>query len=86
VRTRDAPRIEITGTGLTDAMLAMLSALRGVASVRADGRCLIVDLRSAADVPLVVAALVSAGFQVESVRNSVGSLEDVFHSLVEAQP
>lgn len=84
--TREAPRIEITGSGLTDAMLAMLNACRGVTSARADGRCLMLDLRSAADVPLVVTALVSAGFQVESVRNSAGSLEDVFHALLEAQP
>lgn len=80
------PRIEITGSGLTDAMLAMLSASRGVTSARTDGRCLTVDLQSAASIPTVVAALVSAGFQLESVRNSAGSLEDVFHSLIEAQP
>lgn len=84
--TREAPHIEIMGSGLTDAMLAMLGAHCGVTSARADGRCLIVDLRSAADVPLVVTALVSAGFQLESVRNSAASLEDVFHSLLEAQP
>ncbi len=83
---RGGTRIEITGSGLTDPMLAMLNALGGVTAARADGRCLIVDLRAVADVPSVVAALVSAGFQIESVQNGSGSLEDVFHALVEAQP
>lgn len=84
--TRDAASIEITGSGLTDAMLAMLRAFRGVMSARAEARCLTVHLRTAADVSPVVAALVGAGFQVESVRNSAGSLENVFQSLIEAQP
>jgi ABC-2 type transport system ATP-binding protein len=83
---RGAPRVEITGSGLTDSMLAMLGLHPAVISVRADGRCLIVELRNAGDVPAVVAALVSAGFQVEAVRNSAGSLEDVFRSLLEVRP
>lgn len=81
----DGPRIEITGSRLTDAMLAMLRALRGVTSAWPDGRCLTVNLQSAADVPPVVGALVSAGFQLESVRNSEGSLDDVFQSLMGAR-
>lgn len=83
--TRGAPSIEITGSGLTEAMLATLRGLGSVAAARADGRCLIVDLRSALGVAQVVAALVGAGFQVEAVRNSAGSLEDVFPTLLEAQ-
>lgn len=82
----DASRVEITGSGLTETILALLRAQRGVASVRADGRCLIVDLTRGAEVPPVVAALVGAGFQIESVRNSAGSLQDVFQTLVEAKP
>jgi ABC-2 type transport system ATP-binding protein len=84
--SRQSVRFAITGAGLTDAMLAMLEALPSVTSARADGRCLLVDLQRAADVPTVVAALVGAGFQVEGVRNCAGSLEEVFQSLVEAQP
>ena len=81
--TPGAPRVEIVGSGLTDAILAMLRGLPGVVAVRADGRCLIVDLRHSADVPTAVAAVVSAGLQVESVRNSAGSLEDAFGALLE---
>jgi ABC-2 type transport system ATP-binding protein len=84
--TGGAPRVQITGSGLTEAMLVMLRALPGVVAARADGRCLIVDLQSSADVPAAVAALVSAGFQVEAVRNSAGSLEDAFPALLEARP
>lgn len=83
--TRGATRIEITGSGLTDSMLATVRALHAVTSVRTDGRCLIADLRGAVDVGPLVATLVSGGFQVESVRNAAGSLEDVFQSLVEGQ-
>ncbi|MBI4885809.1 MAG: ABC transporter ATP-binding protein [Acidobacteria bacterium] len=81
----ETPRVEIIGAGLTEAMMEMLRAHRGVVSARADGRCLIIDLKHAADVSSVVAALVSLGYHLETVRNSAGSLEDVFHSLVEAQ-
>jgi len=84
--TRDSPRIEITGSGLTDTMLALVKASTGVIAARIDGRCLMVNLQSAADVPRVVEALVNAGLQLESVRNSAGSLEDVFQSFIEAQP
>jgi ABC-2 type transport system ATP-binding protein len=82
---REAPRVEITGSGPTDAMLILLRGLGGVTAARADGRCLIVDLRTAADVSPVIAALVSAGFQVEAVRNSAGSLADAFPALLEAR-
>jgi ABC-2 type transport system ATP-binding protein len=83
--SRDALRVEITGSGLTDAMLATLATLRGVISARPDGRCLTVTVQSAADVPPVIGTLVSAGFQVESVHHGAGSLDDGFRSLMAAQ-
>jgi ABC-2 type transport system ATP-binding protein len=83
--TRSSPRIEITGSGLTEGMLAMLRAFPGVTSATVDDRCLIVDLTAAGDVPLAVAALVSAGFQMEGMRNGAGSLEEAFRSLLEVQ-
>ena len=83
--TSEAPRVEITGAGANDATLAMLRAHPAVTSVRDDGRCLTIDLRAASDVSPVVAALVSAGLQLETVRNSAGSLDDVFQSLLQEQ-
>jgi ABC-2 type transport system ATP-binding protein len=84
--TGGAPRVEIVGSGVTDTMLAMLRGLSGVVTARADGRCLIVELRGPAEVPTVVAALVSAGLHIEAVRNSAGSLEDAFASFLGARP
>jgi len=78
------PKVEITGTGLTDEMSNMVRALPGVLAAQASGRCLIVDLRRATDVPAIVAAMVSAGFQVEAVRNSAGSLDEAFLALIGA--
>jgi ABC-2 type transport system ATP-binding protein len=83
---RKGASIEITGTGLTDAMLATIAALAGVTSVRREGRSLWVSFESPDGVPQVITTLVIAGYQVEAVRNSAGSLEDAFHALVEAQP
>jgi len=80
-------RVEITGAGLTDAMVAAVRALPGVATARSEGRCLTADLRSGGDVPglvaAVVALLVGGGLRIESVRNSTGSLERAFHALLE---
>jgi ABC-2 type transport system ATP-binding protein len=84
--TGTTPRVEITGAGLTERTMQMLRAHRGVVSLRADGRRLSIDLAHADAVSSVVADLVSWGYQIETVRNSAGSLEDVFQFLVEAQP
>jgi len=84
-RRRGASRVEITGAGVTDAMLAMLRAVPAVVAARADGRCIIVDLRSSAAVPTIVTALVSAGLQVEAVRNAEGTLADAFPALLAEQ-
>lgn len=82
---RAGTSIEVIGAGLTDAMVQMVAGLPVVSSARGDGRALTVRLKSAAGTPQVVAALVSAGYQVEAVRNTTGSLEDAFLSLVEPQ-
>jgi len=83
---RGETSVEIAGTGLTGPMLAMIRIHAAVQSARTDGRSLIVGLKDPAGVPQVIAALVGAGYQVESVRNTAGSLEDAFHSLLELQP
>ncbi len=77
--------IEIIGTGLTDAMVEMVAALPAVSSARRDGRALMVGLTSTGGTTQVVRALATAGYQIETIRNTAGSLEDAFHALVEAQ-
>jgi len=82
---REGISIEVMGTGLTDAMVEMVATLPVVSSARRDGRALMVGLRSADGTAQIVAALVNAGYKIETIRNTAGSLEDAFHSLVEAQ-
>jgi len=83
---RAGTSIEVTGSGLTAAMQAMVAALAGVTSVRSEGRSLRVSLENPDDVPRVVTALVGAGYQIESVRNTAGSLEEAFHALLGSEP
>lgn len=82
---REHTLIEIMGTGLTDAMLAMVAALPAVSSARRDGRALIVGIKAADGTTQVVAALAAVDYRIETIRNLAPSLEDAFHSLVEAQ-
>ena len=82
-KVRGTRRVEITGSGLSDAILAMLGVLPGVRSVIPDGRCLTIDLHSGSDVSPVVKALVSAGFELESMRNNTGSLDEAFQFLMD---
>lgn len=82
---REGTSIEVMGTGLTDAMMQMVATLPTVSSARRDGRALMVGLTAASGTTQVVAALVSAGYQIETVRNTARSLEDAFHLLVEAE-
>ena len=83
--SRERTSIEIMGIGLTDVMVQMVAGLPAVSSARRDGRALMVGLKTTDGTTQVVSALVSAGYQIETVRNTAGSLEDAFHSLVEAQ-
>jgi len=77
--------IEIIGTGLTDAVVEMVAALPAVSSARRDGRALMVGLTSTGGTTQVITALATAGYQIETIRHTAGSLEDAFRALVEAQ-
>lgn len=79
-------RTQVVVGGLNDAIVRLVAGLDGVIAARADGRCLVVDLRSADQVPEVIAALVGAGARVESVRADAGSLEDAFPALAGRTP
>lgn len=83
-----APRVEVVGNGFSDEVLALLRARPEVAGASIENGHLLIDLRSApaSDQPKaapLVAALVSAGVEVEEVRRGQASLEDVFLSLME---
>ena len=95
--TTDAPRLEVTGDGFSDATLAAARSAPGVARVEfqtnrrgMDGQAdsagqLLIELQSAARGAPVVSALVSAGAHIEEVRRERASLEDVFLSLMEEE-
>lgn len=77
-----APRVEITGRGLGGAALTAVQGLPEVRSVeRRDGQ-LIAELADGAQPAEIVRALVGAGAEVDEVRRSTASLEDVFVTLM----
>jgi ABC-2 type transport system ATP-binding protein len=87
LRARTAgPRVEIVAREVTDAALAGVRDLPEVRDVSAVNGKLFVDLNGEASASNVVARLVQAGAQIEEVRRSKASLEEVFLSLMEESP
>jgi len=80
---RRTARVEVTGRGFTDALLADLGRREEVSrAVLRDGR-LTIELTRAGDVAPLVSLIVQAGASVEEVRKDRASLEDVFLTLME---
>jgi ABC-2 type transport system ATP-binding protein len=79
---RGAPVVRVAGRGLTDALVAALSALPGIASVAREGDEVAVRLTTGTDVARLVAWLVGEGVEIEEVRRDRASFEDVFLDLV----
>lgn len=80
-----SPQVEIVGRGFEAAIQEKLRQLPVVRSVQTRNGHLLVDLQEAADSSLLVSTLVSEGAQVEEVRRSTASLEDVFLTLMEEE-
>lgn len=85
IRSRGAARVEVAGSGFSDAVLMALRALPGVGHVGLRNGRLTIDLPETAPVAPLVNLLVTAGASVEQVRRDVGSLEDVFLTLMEEE-
>lgn len=93
----DAPRLEVSGDGFSEAALVAARSAPGVAQVEfrafphgLDGQSddagyVVVELQRAAKGAPVVSALVGAGAHIEEVRRERASLEDVFLSLMEEE-
>ena len=77
------PQAEIVGEGFTPEVMTMLQGRADVESATLENGRLIVKLRGSAKAAPIVAALVSAGIQIEEVRRGQASLEDVFLSLMQ---
>lgn len=82
-KQRSAPRVEITGEGFDDSVLAALQSRPEVVSASvADGR-LVIDVREGVDTAPLVSQVVAAGASVQEVSRPRASLEQVFLTLME---
>jgi ABC-2 type transport system ATP-binding protein len=84
-RNGRAPQVEITGRGFSDQVLGLLKARPEVAEVSLDHNHLTLILKEVTETPWLVGLLVGAGVQVEEVRKSQASLEEVFLTLMEEE-
>jgi ABC-2 type transport system ATP-binding protein len=84
-RHAGAPRLEVIGSGFSDAVIAQLRARPEVSDVETQDRRLLIRLRQDVDTAPLVSMMVSAGVQVEEVRKGRASLEEVFLTLMEEE-
>ncbi len=80
-----APRLEVSGRGFSEEILASLRARPEVGKVDQQDSRLSIDLQGDASAAPLVSLLVSAGVEVEEVRRAGRSLEDVFLTLMEEE-
>ncbi len=78
-----APTATFVGRGLDGRISALLERRPEVASVRATGSQMDVQLRGDAEIAPLVALLVSAGAAIEEIRRPKATLEDLFLDLVD---
>lgn len=77
---------EIFGTAFTPELLAQVRSRPEVAEIRPENNHLVLQLTAGADMSPIVTQLIQGGAQIEEVRKSKASLEDIFMELVEDQP
>ena len=80
-----APRLEVVGSGFSDAVLTQVRARPEVSDVETQDRRLLIHLHQDVDTAPIVSMMVSAGVQVEEVRKGRASLEEVFLTLMEEE-
>jgi len=80
-----SPRVEIAGRGFSPQALQLLRAYPQVGNIETKNNHLVIDLLAEMDVASLVSSLVSAEVQVEEVRRSKASLEEVFLTLTGEQ-
>lgn len=79
------PGLEILGRGFEDNVLNLLRAHPDVVAAEVLNEHLTIDLREGRDAAPLVSLVVSAGVQVEEVRRSKASLEEIFLTLMEEE-
>jgi ABC-2 type transport system ATP-binding protein len=82
-RNNGSPHVEISGKGFNDTIVQVLRSRPEVASVRRDNGHLSMELAHDAEIAPLVNALTASGAQIEEVRKSKASLEDVFVDLIQ---
>jgi ABC-2 type transport system ATP-binding protein len=81
----EAPRVEITGSGFNEAILSNVRGRPTVCGVAAGDGKLTIKLKPGVPTAPLVRLLVTSGAEVEEVRKSKASLEDLFLTLVEEE-
>jgi len=79
------PRLEITGRGFNEQVIAAIKARPEVASLQAQDGHLTIDLRANLEVAPLVSLLVNAGVEIEEVCKQKASLEEAFLTLMEME-
>ena len=75
------PQVEVIGRGFSNEALTLLQAHPRVTAIKKQNSHLMIDLLAETDTSTLVNILVGAGAQVEELRRSKASLEDVFLTL-----
>lgn len=85
-RGKDGAYLEISGQGLTPAILAQLNAHPMVKSTARKNQHVVIGLAPGADTTKLVRFMLDAGVQVDEVRKSKLDLEDVFLKMMAEEP
>jgi len=80
---RGGNRCEVFGNGFTPELIDLLQTRPEVAQARLVNHKLVIDLNGQTEIAGLVNWLVNRGVQVEEIRKSTASLEEVFITLVE---
>jgi len=75
------PQVEVIGRGFSNEALTLLQAHPQVTTIKRQNSHLMIDLLAETDTSTLVNILVGAGAQVEELRRSKASLEEVFLTL-----
>lgn len=85
-RNSGKPRLEISGSGFGEQVVAALKNQPQVAAVSAGDNHLLIEFKEPSSSAPFVSLLVSAGAQIEEVHKGKADLEEAFLSLLEEEP
>ena len=80
-----APRLHITGQGITDALIDSLRSLPLITKIQRRNGELVMDLNDVTRSHEIATQLVQAGVRIDEIRKESADLEDVFLQLVDEE-